>query len=303
MFIRVLGSAAGGGFPQWNCNCPNCKGFRNGTVKATARTQSSIAVSDNGSDWVIVNASPDIRSQIMAFPEIQPAGQLRDTAIRAVVLTDAQLDHCSGLLFLREGCPLPVYCTNHVKEDLSTGFSLFPLLKSWQGGLQHKPIEPGERFVVTGLTELEWLPVPIKSNAPPYSSRRGSPQPGDNVGLLIHDKIKNTRLLYMPGLGEITAELLALCHQVDCLLIEGTFWTEDEMIVTGVGNKMAAEMGHLPISGENGLLNFLGTLHEKRKILIHINNTNPILNEESPEAEMLARSGIEVSFDGMQITL
>lgn len=301
MRVRVLGSAAGGGFPQWNCNCPNCKGFRGGQINARARTQSSIAVSDTGENWVIVNASPDIRSQLMAFPAIQPARALRDTAICAIVLTDAQIDHCSGLLFLREGCPLPVFCTSQVKQDLSNGFSLFPLLEHWSGGLLHQPLEPNRAFVIDAIPQLEWLPIPVKSNAPPYSPRRGAPVDGDNIGLLISNKHNGKKLLYLPGLGAITPELSALCQDADCLLMEGTFWSEDEMTQTGVGKKMAAEMGHLPLSGEHGLLSFLETYPDKRKVLIHINNTNPILDEDSEQARSLQREGIEVAYDGMEL--
>ena len=147
MHIRVLGSAAGGGFPQWNCNCRQCAGLRNGSLRAQRRTQSSIALSDNGVDWVLCNASPDIRAQLESFPTLQPARRLRDTAIAGVVLLDSQIDHCTGLLSLREGRPHSVWCTERVHEDLSSGFPLFTMLKHWNGGLQWQPARTGPRTV------------------------------------------------------------------------------------------------------------------------------------------------------------
>ncbi|HHM5332254.1 TPA: MBL fold metallo-hydrolase, partial [Pseudomonas aeruginosa] len=147
MHIRILGSAAGGGFPQWNCNCRNCRGVRDGSVAAQPRTQSSIALSDEGERWILCNASPDIRAQIAAFPALQPARRPRDTAIGAIVLLDSQIDHTTGLLSLREGCPHEVWCTQMVHQDLSEGFPLFPMLSHWNGGLRHRPIAlDGEPF-------------------------------------------------------------------------------------------------------------------------------------------------------------
>ena len=148
MFIKVLGSAAGGGFPQWNCNCANCQGLRNGTIQASARTQSSIIVSDNGKEWVLCNASPDISQQIAHTPELNKPGVLRGTSIGGIILTDSQIDHTTGLLSLREGCPHQVWCTPEVHEDLSTGFPVFTMLRHWNGGLVHHPIAPQQPFTV-----------------------------------------------------------------------------------------------------------------------------------------------------------
>ena len=168
MRIRVLGSAAGGGFPQWNCNCRNCDGVRKGTLRTRARTQSSIVVSPDGTNWVLFNASPDLLAQIQGFPALQPGRALRDTAIRAIVLMDAQIDHTTGLLMLREGKPLEIYCTDMAREDLTTGNPLFHVLGHYCGVSWHRfPTEKGNAFSVVGAEDLTFTSVPLKSKAPP----------------------------------------------------------------------------------------------------------------------------------------
>ncbi|MBQ0713233.1 MAG: pyrroloquinoline quinone biosynthesis protein PqqB [Porticoccus sp.] len=304
MRIRVLGSAAGGGFPQWNCNCYNCHGVRNGRIKATPRTQSSIALSVDGERWIVINTSPDIRAQLEGFPAIQPRHGLRDTGIHAVILVDSQIDHTTGLLLLREGCPLSVYATDMVYQDLSTGFPVFNMLKSWSDGIDYHalPVD-GSTFQVAGIEQLRLTAVPLAGKAPPYSPHRHDPHVGDNIGLFIEDLSDGSSLFYSPGLGGVDEALLNIMKKSDCLLVDGTFWQEDEMIVAGVGTKLAHEMGHLPQSGEGGMMDVLRPLTEQRKILIHINNTNPILIEDSPEREKLTQEGIEVSYDGMDVQL
>lgn len=208
MFIKVLGSAAGGGFPQWNCNCANCQGLRNGTIQATARTQSSIIVSDNGKEWVLCNASPDISQQIAHTPELNKQGVLRGTHIGGIILTDSQIDHTTGLLSLREGCPHQVWCTPEVHEDLSTGFPIFTMLRHWNGGLIHHPVTPLDSFTVDACPDLQFTAVPIASNAPPYSPFRDRPLPGHNVALFIENRRNGQTLFYAPGLGEPDEALL-----------------------------------------------------------------------------------------------
>ena len=198
MYIKVLGSAAGGGFPQWNCNCANCQGVRNGTIQATARTQSSIILSDNGEDWVLCNASPDISQQIAHTPELIKKGVLRGTAIGAIILTDSQIDHTTGLLSLREGCPHQVWCTPEVHGDLTSGFPVFTMLQHWNGGLQHHAIEPLTPFRVDVCRNLQFTAIPILSNAPPYSPYRDRPLPGHNVALFIENTQNGQTLLYAP---------------------------------------------------------------------------------------------------------
>ena len=304
MFIQILGSAAGGGFPQWNCNCRNCAGVRNGTVRAQPRTQSSIALSDNGVDWILCNASPDIRVQIESFPPLNPARRLRDTAIAGIILLDSQIDHTTGLLTLREGCPHEVWCTEMVHQDLTTGFPLFNMLSHWSGGLQHNLIElDGVPFSIPACPNLSITAIPLLSSAPPYSPHRGNPHPGDNIGLFVEDCRTGVTLFYAPGLGQVDEQLLSWMRRADCLLVDGTLWRDDEMIVTEVGDKLGSTMGHLPQSGPGGMIEVLEGLPAEQKILIHINNTNPILDLDSAERAELNARGIGVAWDGMSIEL
>jgi len=304
MKIRILGSAAGGGFPQWNCNCSNCYGIRNGKINASSRTQSSIAVSVDNENWVLLNASPDIRTQFEQFPGIQPKKGLRDTGVAAVILVDSQIDHSSGLLTLREGCPIDVYTTEVVYQDLSTGFPIFSMLEHWNGGMRWHQIElDAQAFEIEGVDGLQFTPVILGGKAPPYSPHRHDPHPGDNIGLYIEDLELGTSLFYAPGLGTLEPHLDQYFANSDCVLVDGTFWREDEMIDAGVGTALAHEMGHLPQSGDGGMISYLGQFQKPRKILIHINNTNPILVENSPQRDILRNESIEVAYDGMEISL
>ena len=304
MRIRVLGAAAGGGFPQWNCNCRNCDGVRKGSLRATPRTQSSIAVSSDDVNWILFNASPDLLAQYKSFAALQPARAIRDTAIRSVVLMDAQIDHTTGLLMLREGRPLEIYCTDMVREDLSTGNPLFKILGHYCGVNWHEvPTERGNSFPVIGAEELTFTAVPSKSNAPPYSPHRDNPLEGDNIGMRIADPRSGKVLFYAPGLGEIEPHLKPFLEEADVLMVDGTFWTDDEMIRLGLSKKHARDIGHLPQSGAGGMIEVLKPLKASRKILIHINNTNPILDEDSDERRQLAGAGIEVAYDGMDVKL
>ena len=304
MRIRVLGAAAGGGFPQWNCNCRNCDGVRKGTVRAIPRTQSSICLSSDGINWVLFNASPDLLAQIKSFPPLQPARAIRDTGIRAIVLVDGQIDHTTGLLMLREGKPLEIWCTDMVHEDLTSGNPLFKILGHYAGVDRHRlPIEADSSFTIDGIEHLRFRSVSLKSKAPPYSPHRDNPHDGDNVGLFIEDERTGRSLFYAPGLGEIEPHLKPLMEKADAVLVDGTFWTDDEMIRLGVSKKRAREIGHLPQSGPGGMIEVLEPLRARHKVLIHINNTNPILDEDSRERAQLRAAGIDVAFDGLEIEL
>ena len=305
MRLRVLGSSAGGGFPQWNCNCPNCDGLRRGSIAARPRTQSSVAISANDQDWLLVNASPEVLQQIRETPGLQPARQIRDSGIAAVLLIDAQIDHCTGLLMLRErSAPLPLYATPEVLDDIGSGFPLTRLLGHYCG-LQTRPIAlDGQPLDLPFLEPLQVHAVPIASQPPPYSPFRGQARAGDNIALMIRNPLSGRSLFYAPGLGRIDAATRELMEQADLLLVDGTFWTEDEMIRLGLSAKPAAEMGHLPQSGAGGMIELLDSLpRTQQKWLIHINNTNPILREDSPERALLAAHGIQVAHDGLEIEL
>lgn len=305
MRIHVLGAAAGGGFPQWNCNCRLCDGVRRGTVQARARTQSSIALQgapDAG--WLLVNASPDLLLQLRQAPQLQPARALRDTALAGVLLTDAQVDHTTGLYMLREWRqPLPLWCTDAVYEDLTQGNPVLRVLEHFCGVCRHRLPIHGEGVAVPGVPGLRVTALPLHSKAPPYSPHRHAPVAGDNIGLLLEDD-DGGRLFYAPGLGERDERVDAAMRSAGCVLVDGTFWTDDEMIALGISGKTGRSIGHLPQHGPGGMIEWLDTLPRgTRKVLIHVNNTNPILDEASPERAVLQRHGIEVAYDGMQIEL
>ena len=305
MKIRILGSAAGGGFPQWNCNCPNCRGFRAGTLRAQARSQSSIAV--RGRDptrWILVNASPDIRAQLQAYPDLQPNRGLRDSALSAVVLVDGQVDHTTGLYMLRESTrPWPVWCTDSTYADLTQGNPVLGVLAHFCG-VDRRRMELDRPFVVDDVEDVRWRALPVASKPAPYSPNRAAPVPGDNVALVLEDGESGHSAVYAPGLGAIDERLFEFMQRAACVLVDGTFWSDDEMIRVGVSKKRARDLGHLAQSGAGGMLDWLGRLPAGvRRILIHINNTNPILDESSDQARELERRGIEVAQDGMEIAL
>lgn len=276
-----------------------------GTLKATPRTQSSIAISMDEEHWVLLNASPDIRAQVENFFPIQPQRGVRGTGISAVILADSQIDHVLGLLMLREGCPITVYATQMVQEDLSSGLPIFEILKSWNGGLDIKTLGTDETaFAIHEVENIEFTVVPLDGKAPPYSPHRHAPHIGDNIGVYVSNKLNGESLFYAPGLGKISDRVWDYMQRSSCVLVDGTFWREDEMVFSGVGTKLASEMGHLPQSGNGGMLEYLDELPAStRKILVHINNTNPILIEDSPERAELEKRGIEVAFDGMSIDM
>ena len=300
----MLGSAAGGGFPQWNCNCPNCKGYRTGSLRVRARTQSSIAVA--GADtWVLVNASPDILAQLQANPDLQPGRAIRDSAIAAIILVDGQVDHTTGLYMLRESVrPWPIWCTDSTFADLTRGNPVFGVLGHFCGVDRRRIDLKDAGFTVDALPGVRWRALPVASKPAPYSPNREAPIAGDNLALVIEEESSGMTAVYAPGLGAIDEEVWRAMQSAACVLVDGTFWTDDEMIRLGVSTKRARDIGHLPQSGAGGMLEWLDRLPpDTRRILIHINNTNPILDEDSAQAAELARRGIEVAQDGMEIIL
>ena len=306
MKLIILGASAGGGFPQWNCNCRNCAGLRDGSVRAKPRTQSSICVStDDGQDWALLNASPDILQQIKATPELQPNRALRDTGIGGILLVDGQIDHATGLFMLREQkSKMPLWCAEPVYEDLTTGNPVLRVLEHYCGVDRHDIPLDGTPFAMPGVAGIEFSVLPLSSKAAPYSPHREASGDGDNVGVSITDQRNGGKLFYAPGLGARTPEVFARMAEADCVMVDGTFWTDDEMIVAGLSTKTARDIGHLPQSGPGGMMDWLDELPKQvRKILIHINNTNPIIDENSPQRAELTRRGIEVAEDGTRISI
>ena len=310
MKILVLGSGAGGGFPQWNCNCRLCGAQRAGELPATPRTQSSIAVSVDGAKWVLLNASPDLGHQLRSQPLMQPRHGLREAPIAAVVLMDAQIDHVAGLLSLREGPPIEMFATPCVFDDLVNGLPLLSVLQHYCSVHWHMLPVAGEQtsaeFEMPGFASLKFTAIAIPGKAPPYSPHRQEQVVGDNIALLIEDRHDGSSLFYAPGLAEVGEHELGWMRRADCLMVDGTFWDEDEMQRAGLSHKPAREMGHLPQNryGQRaGMVDMLAQTTARRKVLIHINNSNPILDAGSEQRRHLDAHGIEVAYDGMEITL
>jgi pyrroloquinoline quinone biosynthesis protein B len=305
VLIRILGSAAGGGFPQWNCNCSNCRGARDGTLNARPRTQSSIALSADAERWVLFNASPDLHRQIQANTALQPRHAVRDTPIAAIVLVDGQIDHAAGLLLMREnGAPLQVYATAAVHGDLTTALPLLPVLDHYCGVDWREISLDGAALRIAALPGIEITALAVDGKPGPYSPYRNNPRAGDNIAFSFHDVASGRRAFYAPGLAAITPVVRAALESSHCVMVDGTFWQDEEMILAGVSTKRAADLGHLPQSGPGGMIEALkGLAAGTRRILIHINNTNPILVESGPERALLDACGIEVAFDGMEIRL
>jgi pyrroloquinoline quinone biosynthesis protein B len=273
-------------------------------LQTRARTQSSIAVT-GGASWVLVNASPDILAQLRANPDLQPGRAIRDSAIAAIVLVDGQVDHTTGLYMLRESVhPWPIWCTDSTCADLTRGNPLFGVLGFFCGVDRHRIDLDDADFTVDAVPEVRWRALPVASKPAPYSPNRDSPLDGDNLALIIEDANSGNTAVYAPGLGAIDDRLWDAMQSAACVLVDGTFWADDEMIRLGVSSKRARDIGHLPQSGAGGMLEWLDRLPSAtRRILIHINNTNPILNENSAESAELSRRHVEVAWDGMEIVL
>ena len=297
MWVRVLGAAAGGGFPQWNCNCPQCRAVRDGSRPCRARTQSSVAVSADYRRWFLLNASPDLRAQIESFPALHPHG-LRDSPLQAVLLTDAELDHTLGLLLLREAGRLEVHATAAVHETLCSGTALLQTLGAY-AHVEWQPVAPGREVALADGLSYRAFPVPTTKRA-----RFGTGEGEEGVvGYRITNGHTGRALVYLPGAQQLTASTRAHLEGCTCLLFDGTCWQDDELIRLGIAGKTSREMGHLPIAGAEGSLEQLAPLPIERKIYIHINNTNPILLEDAPERRIVEEHGLEVAADGLELEL
>jgi pyrroloquinoline quinone biosynthesis protein B len=304
--IRVLGSAAGGGFPQWNCGCPNCRGVRSGTVRATPRRQESVAVSSDQKGWLLLNASPEIREQIESFPGLHPQAP-RHSPIHAIVLTNGDLDHTLGLLSLRESHPLVVYATERVRRGFTEDNVLYRTLQRFPEQVTWRPLKLGSEEEVVGVdgrgSGLLVEAVPVPGKLPIHLERQGAPDPEDNIGLRIREAGTGRRLAYFPAAGGVTPMVEKALHDADCVFFDGTFWSPDELPAQGLGTKRADDMAHLPVGGGGGSLAALRGLRTARRVYIHVNNTNPLLREDSAERKEAQAAGWEIAWDGMEVSL
>ncbi|MGA6963490.1 MAG: pyrroloquinoline quinone biosynthesis protein PqqB [Xanthobacteraceae bacterium] len=294
----VLGAAAGGGFPQWNCNCDVCRLAWAGDKRVRPRTQASLAVSSDGRRWTLLNASPDLRAQIQATPQLHPREAARASPIAAVVLTGAEIDQTAGLLSLRERSPFSLYATAATLAAISDN-PMFGVLSA--DVVTRRAITPGERFALASGIEAELfivpgkLPLYLEGDDPDIKSETGA-----NVGVELCDG--RSRIAYVPGAAAVTPVLRERLARADVLLFDGTLFADDEMIRNETGKKSGRRMGHLPINGPDGSLAALAGL-SSRRIFVHINNTNPLLVDGSPERARVAAAGWEVAEDGMEILL
>lgn len=302
--VKILGSAAGGGFPQWNCNAPLSRLAWDGDERVFRRTQSSIAISADGVEWALINASPDIRQQIFATRELQPSttGKRRNSPIKAVVLTNGDVDHIAGLLSLRERQPFSIYATSRVLSILDRS-SVFGVLAP--GIVNREPLKLHEAFELlrSGLT-IEAFPVPGKVALYLEDEAKGpglGTETGDTIGLRITAGGKS--LFYIPGCAEVDADLLTCIQGAGCLLFDGTVFNDTELRDLGVSEKTGRRMGHMPIAGEGGSLHAFDGSAIARKVYIHINTTNPMLERGSDAEAAIKDAGWEISYDGMTLTL
>jgi pyrroloquinoline quinone biosynthesis protein B len=294
----VLGAAAGGGYPQWNCRCEVCRLAWDGDPRVFARTQASLAVSADGAHWTLFNAAPDLRAQLAATPALHPKSGLRGSPIAAVVLTGAEIDQTAGLLNLRERQPFTLVATEQTLAAIADN-PMFGVLAPDM--VTRRAVTPGTPFVLPGGLSAELFIVPGKV---PLYLEEGMPQTsvesGANVGVEI--KADGATLMFVPGAAQVTPALRERLARADVILFDGTLFTDDEMIASGTGEKTGRRMGHMPIDGADGSLAALKGLG-KRRMYIHINNTNPILIEGSPERRRVEAAGWEVAADGMEIVL
>jgi pyrroloquinoline quinone biosynthesis protein B len=308
MMIKVLGSAAGGGLPQWNCNGRNSADARKGAPEVAPRSQASVAVTADGAQWVLLNAAPDLRQQINDTAELHPApdGGPRNSPIKAVVLTNGDVDAVAGLLTLREGQPFTVYGTKRVLDVLASN-SIFDVLDA--SVVKRVAMEYDEPFVVEG----PWGPVGITIGAfgvpgkiPLYleEARAGAglgTQEGDTSGLKVTEAATGRHFFFIPGCAKLDDPLRARLKGAPLLFFDGTLYTNDEMIVQGLLNKTGERIGHMNMSGSAGSIAQIAPLEVGRKIFIHINNSNPALRDGSPERAAVERAGWEVAYDGMEL--
>jgi pyrroloquinoline quinone biosynthesis protein B len=297
--ILVLGSAAGGGFPQWNCLCPVCRLAWEGDARVRPRTQSSLAISADGERWLLLNASPDLRQQIIASPHLHPRGQRRHSPIAAVFITNGDVDHLAGLLTLREQQAFTLFGSGTTLEQVAHG-SLFGVLNKDLVRMQAVGLdtttETGLGITITPFAVPGKVPLYLEANEVAIGTETES-----TIGLEISDGVKT--FFYIPGCADVTERLQERLRNAELLFFDGTTYTDDEMLRLGLSTKTAWRMGHVAMSGPKGSLERLADLDIARRIYVHINNTNPVLIEDSPERKSVEAAGWDVAFDGMEVKL
>ena len=292
----VLGSAAGGAFPQWNCRCPVCALAWAGDPRVRPRTQTSIAVSAGDGRWTLINASPDLSAQVRAATALHPRDSLRGSPIDAVILTGAEIDQIAGLLSLRESTPFTLYATPASHAAIAAN-AMFGAMTS----MSRRAVNPGERFMLAGDIEVTLfmapgkLPLYLEGEAPEIDTESAA-----NVGVELYRE--GARMVFVPGAAAVTDAMRERFARASVVLFDGTLFVDDEMIRAGTGEKTGRRMGHMPIEGEGGSLRALDGL-SARRIFIHINNTNPILIDGSAERQKIEAAGWRVAEDGMEIVL
>ena len=305
--VVVLGAAAGGGVPQWNCGCPVCRKAR--TDPGLQSTQASIAISADGEHWFLVNASPDLRQQLIATPQLHPkAGKLRHSPISGVILTNGEIDAVAGLLSMREGSPFTIYAHTRVLSILRDN-SIFNVLSD--KNVTRQPIDADRAFEPTlpeGLgSGIEILPFAVSGKSAWYLEGKVHPAgngcSGDTLGLRIADKATGKHFYFLAACAGVTDDLKARLAGAPLIFFDGTVWRDDELIAAGLGNKTGQGMGHIAMSGDHGAIESLAGLDIERKIFLHINNSNPALLRDSTERESVARAGWQIPADGTEITL
>lgn len=310
MLIKVLGAAAGGGFPQWNCNGRMSARARSKEPGCRPRTQSSLTVSANGRDWVLLNASPDLRQQINETPELwpDPEGPLRNSPIKAVVLTNGDVDHIIGLVNLREGQPFSLYASDRVMATVNAN-SVFNVLNPEKVDRNELPINKPLALTGAGADlglTVEAFDVPGKVALYLEDASKGDnfgTEEGDTIGLKVTETATGKSFFYIPGCAEVDGPLADRIRGADLVFFDGTLYTDDEMLVQGLMPKTGARMGHISMSGPDGSVAAFDALDIARKVFVHINNSNPVLDDNSPERKAVEKAGWDVGFDGMEVRL
>lgn len=298
-----MGTAAGGGFPQWNCWCRCCRVARSDPRAAWPRTQSSVAISADGRRWFLLNASPDVREQLARLPSNGPPAAIRHVPIEAVLLTDAEIDHSLGIILLREAKTLSLYATTAIQSILDADSRILPVTRAFaQMACTELPLDGAIELrhrdgTFSGLV-VEAFAVP--AGPPQFASAAA---PGHTVGLLVREATSHRVCAFVPGCGDLTSPILERLALADILLFDGTFWSDDEPVALGISTRTAREMDHLPIGGRGGSLEQLARLSCRHRVYTHINNTNPVLLEGSPERAQVVESGMIVGYDGLQFTI